>query len=69
MGEGGREVMGKGVKEARGRQGKGAGDARREGKEQAGEWEQGERREEGFDRGISPKIPGFRKLYISYMIL
>ena len=59
--------MGKGVKEARGRQGKGAGDARREGKERGGEWEQGERREEGFHRGISRKFQDFRELYISYI--
>ena len=59
--------MGKGVKGARGRQGKGAGDAQREGKERAGGREQGERREGFFHRGISRKYQDFRKLYISYI--
>ena len=59
--------MGKGVKAAPGRQGKGAGDARREGKERAGGREQGERRERDFHRGISRKFQDFRKLYTSYI--
>ena len=60
-------MMGKGVKEARGRQGKGEGDAWREGKERAGGREQGERGEGSFHRGISRKSQDFRKLYISYI--
>ena len=62
--------MGKGVKEAPGRQGKGAGDARREGKERAGG--NGARRKErrGFSSRNFKKITGFPKiiykLYIIY---